>query len=243
MRSTFGNATDAAYGPLTINNPSGNGDPLTSGGFALLAPAGVKALMEIAGNGLVPGTSSLSVGQSAAGVATILARGAQALNIGNASGTIAFGSAGALTITDPSGSQWGAPTGGAKGAGTINALGLFVNGVAVGTGSSAMTVNSQSAAYGLVIGDANNIVYHPTTDATARIWTIPANASVAYPIGTTLAFINDTGAGTITIAITTDTMVMVGTGGTGSRTLVANGSAVATKVTATRWQISGTNLS
>lgn len=47
-------------------------------------------------------------------------------------------------ITDSTGSQWGAPTGGAKGAGTINALGLYVNGVAVATSGSG-TVTSFSA--------------------------------------------------------------------------------------------------
>lgn len=37
-----------------------------------------------------------------------------------------------ITATDPTGSVWGSATGGAKGAGTINTQGLFVNGVAIG---------------------------------------------------------------------------------------------------------------
>lgn len=102
--------------------------------------------------------------------------------------------------------------------------------------------NSKSAAYTLVLSDAGRHIYHPSADTTARIWTIPANSSVAFPIGTAVTFINDTSGGVITIAITTDTLVLAGTGGTGSRTLAANGVATAVKVTATRWVISGTAL-
>ena len=41
---------------------------------------------------------------------------------------------GQITATEPTGSVWGSATGGAKGAGTINAAGLYVNGVAVSGG-------------------------------------------------------------------------------------------------------------
>lgn len=102
--------------------------------------------------------------------------------------------------------------------------------------------NSQSAAYTLVAGDAGKHIFHPTADTTARTFTIPANASVAYPIGTALTFINQNGAGVITIAITSDTMRLAGAGTTGSRTLAANGVATAIKITATEWIISGTGL-
>jgi hypothetical protein len=102
--------------------------------------------------------------------------------------------------------------------------------------------NSQSAAYTLVLGDAQKHIFHPSADTTARIWTIPANASVAYPVGTAITFINQNSAGVITISITTDTMRLAGAGTTGSRTLAANGMATAVKVTTTEWLISGTGL-
>ncbi len=102
--------------------------------------------------------------------------------------------------------------------------------------------NSQSVAYTLVAGDAGKHLFHPSVDTTARIWTIPANASVAFPIGTAVTFVNQVSAGVITIAITTDTMRLAGPGTTGSRTLAANGVATAIKVTATEWIISGTGL-
>lgn len=101
--------------------------------------------------------------------------------------------------------------------------------------------NSQSAAYTLVLADAGRHIYHPAADTTARVWTIPANASVAFPIGTALTFIND--GGTITLSITSDTLALAGDGSTGSRTLAQYGMATAVKVTSTRWIISGSGLS
>jgi len=102
--------------------------------------------------------------------------------------------------------------------------------------------NSQSAAYTLVLADAGKHTFHPSADTTARVYTIPDNGSVAYPIGTAITFVNQNAAGTITIAITTDTMRLAGTGTTGSRTLTADGTATALKVTTTEWLISGVNL-
>jgi hypothetical protein len=102
--------------------------------------------------------------------------------------------------------------------------------------------NSQSAAYTAVLDDSGRHILHPSADTTARTFTIPANGSVAYPIGTALTFVNQNGAGTVTIAITTDTMRLAGAGTTGSRTLAANGVATAIKITATEWIISGTGL-
>lgn len=108
--------------------------------------------------------------------------------------------------------------------------------------SSVVPQNSQSAAYTLVATDSAKHIFHPSADTTARTFTIPANSSVAYAIGTALTFINQNGAGVITIAINTDTMRLAGTGTTGSRTLAANGIATAIKITSTEWIISGTGL-
>lgn len=109
--------------------------------------------------------------------------------------------------------------------------------------SSLVRQNSQSAAYTLVLGDGGKHIYHPPSDTTARVWTIPANSAVAFPIGTAVTFDNDYGAGALTITINTDTLVLVGAAGsTGSRTLASGGQATAIKVSATRWRISGNGL-
>jgi len=101
--------------------------------------------------------------------------------------------------------------------------------------------NSQSAAYTLVLADAGKHIFHPVGDNNARTFTIPANSSVAYPIGTALTFINMAVAN-VTIAITTDTLVLSSAGTTGSRTLATNGSATCIKITSTSWLISGSGL-
>lgn len=109
-------------------------------------------------------------------------------------------------------------------------------------GQTGLPMQSKSAAYGFVLADANTGVLHPSADTTARTFTIPANSSVPYPIGTALTVINQHSAGVVTIAITTDTMRLAGAGTTGSRTLAADGIATALKLTATEWLISGTGL-
>jgi hypothetical protein len=101
--------------------------------------------------------------------------------------------------------------------------------------------NSQSAAYTLVLADAGKHIFHPVGDNNARTFTIPANSSVAYPIGTALTFINMAVAN-VTIAITSDTLKLSPAGTTGSRTLATNGSATCIKITSTEWLISGSGL-
>lgn len=103
-------------------------------------------------------------------------------------------------------------------------------------------INSQSTAYTLVLADAGKTIYHPASDNNARTFTIPANGSVAYAVGTVLTFVN-LAAANVTIAITTDTMYLAGAGSTGSRTLTQYGIASAVKVDSTTWVISGNNLS
>jgi hypothetical protein len=101
--------------------------------------------------------------------------------------------------------------------------------------------NSQSANYTLVLGDSGDHIFHPSADNNARTFTIPANSSVAFPIGTAVTFINMAIAN-VTIAITTDTLTLSPAGTTGSRTLARYGSATAIKITATEWLISGSGL-
>jgi hypothetical protein len=102
-------------------------------------------------------------------------------------------------------------------------------------------INSQSAAYTTVLADSGKVIFHPSTDANARTFTIDSNANVAYPIGTAITFINMTSQ-VVTIAITTDTMYLSSAGTTGSRSLAQYGSATAIKMTSTTWLISGSGL-
>jgi len=101
-------------------------------------------------------------------------------------------------------------------------------------------VNSKSAAYTLVLADSGKTILHPIADNNARTFTIPANSSVAYPIGTAITFVNLIN--TVTIAITSDTVYLANDGDTASRTLAAYGVASAVKVASTTWVISGNGL-
>jgi hypothetical protein len=100
--------------------------------------------------------------------------------------------------------------------------------------------NAQTGSYTLVLGDSGYHIYHALA-AGAATYTIPANASVAYPIGTAITFVNMS-ATSISIAITSDTMYLSSAGTTGTRTLAQYGSATAIKLTSTTWLISGSGL-
>jgi hypothetical protein len=101
-------------------------------------------------------------------------------------------------------------------------------------------VNSQDEAYETVLADSGKTILHPVGDDNARIFTIPAESSVNYPIGTVISFVNLQN--TVTIAITTDTMYLANDGDTGDRTLAEYGMASAMKVASTTWIISGNGL-
>lgn len=101
--------------------------------------------------------------------------------------------------------------------------------------------NSQSANYTLVLADSGKHILHPNGGGAGDTFTIPANASVAYALGTAITFINRD-SNSISIAITSDTLVLANSTSTGTRTLAQNGVATAVKVESTLWVISGTGL-
>jgi hypothetical protein len=95
--------------------------------------------------------------------------------------------------------------------------------------------NTQTGtSYTGVIGDAGKMI--TMDNASANTVTIPANASVAYTVGTELHF-SQLGAGATTVAITSDTLNVES-----SLTLVLAGQyavATAKKITATTWILFG----
>jgi hypothetical protein len=177
--------------------------------------------------------------------ATSAALAANALVIG--------GGAGAAPATTTTGT--GVVT--ALGVNTGSAGAFVVNGGALGTPSSGtlsgttvdgtngvgylnIPQNAQTGSYTMVLADAGKHIYH-ASGAGAATYTIPANSSVAYALGTAITFINLSST-SISIAITTDTMYLSNAGTTGTRTLAQYGSATAIKITSTTWIISGSGL-
>lgn len=171
------------------------------------------------------GSSSVSARLTSAGNFNVV--GDVAVNVSKFTVAAATGNtvvAGTLTIT-----------------GVVNGGGALFTSVADSKGDLRTIVqNSQSASYTFVLGDAGKQIYH--TSATPHTFTIPANASVAYDVGTAITIVNANGGGTLTIAITTDTLRWGGVGSTGSRTLAATGVATVLKITSTEWLITGTGI-
>ena len=98
--------------------------------------------------------------------------------------------------------------------------------------------NAKTANYQLLISDRGKQVLMNGTSLTL---TIPANGTVAFPLGTTIMVVNSN-ATSLTVAITTDTMTLANSTTTGSRTLAQNGLATLTKVGASNWLIAGTGV-
>lgn len=92
---------------------------------------------------------------------------------------------------------------------------------------------SKSSQYTLALTDIGEHI-----DITTGGIIIPANSSVAFPIGSVVVIFNDS-ASTQTISITTDTLRQAGTTNTGTRTLAAYGVATLMKVAATVWVVTG----
>jgi hypothetical protein len=226
------------------------GAPVVNGGALGTPTSGTLTNctgLPVAGGGTGRATSTTAYGLIAAGTTATGAH--QTLAAGATTEVLVGGGAAALpvwTAATGSGSPVRAtsPTLVTPALGTPTS-GALTNCTADGTdqvGFKNIPQNSQSVAYTAVLADSGKHLLHPSADTTARIFTIPANASVAYPIGTALTFVNQASAGVMTIAITTDTMRLAGAGTTGSRTLAANGIATALKLTSTEWIISGTGL-
>lgn len=183
----------------------------------------------------VAGTATVLTLPAATGTLATLA-GTEALTNKTVNGLTVTSSTGTLTITN---AKTLSVSNTLTFAGTDSTTMTFPS-ASADIGYLGMPQNSQSAAYTLVLGDAGKHILHPSSDNNARTFTIPANGSVAYPVGTTITFINMIN--TVTIAITTDTMTLLTAGTTGSRTLAANGIATAVKISSTAWVISGNGL-
>lgn len=100
--------------------------------------------------------------------------------------------------------------------------------------------NIQNATYSFVLADRGRSV--GKDNSTAYTYTIPANSSVAFPVGSVITVFNHNATSNITIAITTDTLRLAGTTTTGSRTLAPYGFCTLFKVSSTVWLAGGPGL-
>jgi hypothetical protein len=98
--------------------------------------------------------------------------------------------------------------------------------------------NSQTANYQLVLADRGKSIL---MNGSSLTMTIPANGTVAFPVGTVIIIVN-LNATSLSIDITTDTLTLANSTTTGTRTLAQNGLATCVKIGSTSWLISGAGL-
>lgn len=201
------------------------------GTWAVPAGMGAQTAIQFKDDGSNLGTSGTATSVDFTGAGVTASRVGDAVTVNIPSTGVSDGDKGDVVVSG-GGAVWTVDRPAIQGTGlTANEVGFRV-----------IPQNSQSAAYTTVAADSGKHILHPSSDASARTFTIDSNANVAYPIGTAITFINQNGAGVVTIAITADTMRLAGAGTTGSRTLAANGVATAVKIATTEWIISGTGL-
>lgn len=238
-------------GNVTINAAS-SGDELTVAGSVVATSFAGALTGDVTGN--VSGSSGSCTGNAATATALQTARTINGTSFNGTANITVTASADTLTGTTLpalSGVNLTALNATQLTSGTVPAArigsstdyavgdGSTVNGIQIGF--RGIPQNSQTANYTCVLADAGKHILHASGGGAGDTFTIPANGSVAYAIGTTITFVN-ADSNSVSIAITTDTMTLAGTTTTGTRTLGQNGVATAIKVGTTSWIISGTGL-
>ena len=229
---------------LTIQSTSGAG---TTDYIAFRTASQVEAMRILTGGNVGIGTSSpsskLSVGGNppqTGAIAGVGSAGGISLALGdntNNSLYVKHIAGGAATLGTDSGGQLAFATNGFTVQLNIDASGGITSAnVANAVGYKGLPQNSQSASYTLALTDMGKMV-NTTTGGVV----IPANASVAFPVGSTVIVYNNS-ASSQTISITTDTLYLAGTATTGSRTLAQRGLATLVKVASTTWVASGAGV-
>jgi hypothetical protein len=131
---------------------------------------------------------------------------------------------------------------------TLNVSGsIFADSVIEGTSATAARgigytgmpqLLNFSPSYEIKTSDAGKHIYNTLNGSNI---VIPANNNVLFPIGTSLAIVNQAGV-TSTISISLDTLAQAGTGATGTRTLGPYAMATILKVGPQLWMISGVGV-
>ena len=127
--------------------------------------------------------------------------------------------------------------------GAWNSSGLQVYGGIFDTAGDVRSVpqNAQASNYTLALTDGGKHVR--CTNAGAQTVTIPANATVAFPVGTLVTVVN-TGTTAVSIALAGGvTLTQAATGATGARTLATTGLCSLLKIATDAWYVTGSGVS
>ena len=120
---------------------------------------------------------------------------------------------------------------------------LVPNGTGAGSLSpvyAGIPQNLQTGGYTFALTDNGKHVFNNTGGT--HTFTIPANTSVAFPIGASITIVVGGGSGAVTLT-TTDTLVWYPPGTTGARTLAPNSVVTILKILSTVWVVTGVGIS
>lgn len=221
---------NSAFG-LNLNSDNGQNvtvSPNTGGFTEIRGPAdSVRSLHVTSPSGIIEFTSWNASSQGQISFTNDLAVAAPGLLAGSSLILDAGGGTDELTVS--------------SGGFTFNGTVTTANTSASEVGYKGIPQNIQAGNYGIVLTDAATHIYHASGAGAGDTYTIPANGSVAFPIGSVLTFVNDD-TDSLAIAITTDTLTLAGTTDTAPCTMTENSIATALKVTSTSWLINGTGI-
>ena len=204
-----GTLTATAFsGPLTGNvtgNASGTAATVTGAAQTAITSVGALTGLTVGSDG---NGGDVTFHSDTAGDAMVWDSSAESLTITGSDGQTALAVAdGNVTITDK----------------------LTVSGGL----EAPLGVENKTGNYTMVLADAGKCI--TMNSGSNYTLTIPANSSVAYPVGTTLTFVR-LGSGTVTIAITSDTL----SSKDGNKKIAGQyASATAIKTTSTTWVLIG----
>lgn len=226
---------------ILVPSMSGNTNKILSNDGSLLVwrlPSAIPGLGDlVAANNLSDLLSaSTARGNLGLGSAALAATGTSGATLGLLNGSLTF--SGANTH-----SGLVSCTAGATLSGTIDyrltATATTLNSDSIGF--RAAPINVKDMTYTMVLQDSGKTILH--TSASAHTWTIPPNASVAYPAGTVIVLAN-IGSGLTTIARGSGVALRIsGTATDQDVDIAQHGIASILKLDTNSWYISGTGVS
>jgi len=220
---------------------SGNSNKIMSNDGSILTwntPAEISGLGDLLAANNLDDLDSASTARTNLGLGTaaVVATGTSGATLGLLNGNLTFSGTVANTALV-------SMSAGATLSGTVDyrltATPTTINSDSIGYRGAPL--NTQDAAYTLVLGDSGKTILH--TSASPHTWTIPPNASVAYPSGTVIVVAN-IGSGAVTIARGAGVALRIGGSATdGDKALAQHGVASLFKLDTNSWYISGTGVS
>jgi len=227
--TTFQSANTSSNTTFTLPGTDGtNGQALTTDGAGTLAFSSV-------GSGTVTTVSVVSANGLAGSVAN--ASTTPAITLSTPITGVLKGNGTAISAAT-AGTDYVAPSGalGTPSSGTLSSC--TVDGTnSVGFRTAPQTSGGASS-YTLVLTDSGKHIIF-TGGSTATL-TVPTNASVAFPIGTTILVVNDN-SGNLTISGAGVTFQLAN-GATGNRTVATKGLATCLKTATDTWYVSGAGV-